>query len=192
MTGMILMDNKEFLFILDLERILCNLDSLGSPAAVNVYNGSETNQIAAPAVQSQPDPHSSPGILVVDDSRLILNNLNRTLSDAGFRVITAENGQQALDRLNSIAQGSTNIGPVNAIISDVEMPQMDGLTFVRKLRDHPDFSALPVLLHTSLDGKATKEAADKIGANGYVVKNDINDILHQLSELLSSSEAAVG
>ena len=60
------------------------------------------------------------------------------------------------------------------------------------MREKKEFAKLPVLLHTSLDGKATKEAAQKVGANGYVVKNDIVNIIQYLNDLISDTSTAIG
>lgn len=189
MTGMILMDDREFLFILDLERILVNIESNGLGRSSGVYQGGGLGTAPAPV----PITMNSPGILIVDDSKLILDNLERALSDRGYRVLKADNGQKALEKLMEVQSGANRtFGSINAVVTDVEMPQMDGITFVKTMRDDPLLQHLPVLLHSSLDGRATKEAAQKVGANGYVVKNDIVNMVQTLSDLINSNQAAVG
>ncbi len=189
MTGMILLENNEFLFILDLEKILAGLESVNQPQP-NIYAQSEFNQPSADS--NKPIDRNSLGILVVDDSKLILSNLKRVLSGKGFRVITANNGQEGLGIVEAILSGDKKYGPIHAIITDIEMPKMDGLTFIRKMRENPDLQSLPILLHTSLDGKATQAAAKKVGANGYVIKNDIDKIISYLDRFFESSPIAIG
>ncbi|SMF46390.1 chemotaxis protein [Pseudobacteriovorax antillogorgiicola] len=192
MTGMILMDDREFLFILDLEKILANIESRGSGQVSNIYRGVPNQEQGSLGASLKGDP-LAPGVLVVDDSRLILNNLERVLTNKGYRVLTADNGQKALERVLEIHSGrNRNFGRVHAIITDVEMPQMDGITFVKKVREIRELQELPILLHSSLDGDATKEAARKVGANGYVVKNDITNIMQSLEDLISKAPMVLG
>ncbi|NRA67816.1 MAG: chemotaxis protein CheV [Pseudobacteriovorax sp.] len=193
MTGMILLENNEFLFILDLEKVLIKLESGG----VNQPQMMPTQMGAMEMAQQKPVDivvdANAPGILVVDDSKLILNTLTRALTEEGFRVKTANNGQEALCIVEEAMQGRTqDFGKIHAVITDVEMPKMDGLSFVKNLREEKKLIDLPILLHTSLDGGATKDAAKKVGANGIVVRNDISNILKYLEQFLAAEGVAIG
>ena len=187
MTGMILMDNREFLFILDLEKILINIENGPVGGGSNLYQDSST-----PYTNTNVSS-SAPGILVVDDSKLILNNIERALNQSGYRVLTADNGRKALQKLDEVQRGNNRaFGPIHAVVTDVEMPQMDGITFVKTMREKAEYKDLPVLLHSSLDGRATKDAASSVGASGYVVKNDISNMVDSLTNLLKTSKCVVG
>ena len=208
MSGMILIEGNEFLFILDLEKILHNIeaeDGRGRPSAPNfsVYNyhqesAGETESHGDQPVRKGKDPApvkdlNAPGILVVDDSALVRNNLRNVLTREGFRVIEAENGSLALKRLEEIARGvNRKFGAINAVVTDVEMPLMDGLTLTTKIRENPNFMPLPVILHTSLSGDATAVAARTVGANAYVVKNDVRTLIETLREVLAEVPFALG
>ncbi len=185
MTGMVLLQDHQFLFILDLEKIISDLEVAGSGGVIP----SASDSYMAPSVSSHYSGEGR-GVLVVDDSRLILNNVSKSLSKVGYRVLVAEDGEKALGMLEDVAAGrNKRFGSISAVVTDVEMPRMNGLTLITKVREHPSLSSLPIILHTSLSGDATKSAASKCGANGFVVKNDINSILELLAELMQQNVA---
>ncbi|MBF0441191.1 MAG: chemotaxis protein CheV [Oligoflexales bacterium] len=196
LSGMILIENNEFLFILDLEKILNDLEvianqktGLGSPVPSNslyFHPSKNINQI------SQPDS-DGPTILFVDDSSLIRQNISKALEENGYRVITATNGMEGLEKLNEIASGNNyEYGSVDCIITDVEMPLMDGLSMIKKIREYPSYVHIPVLLHTSLSGEVTQTAASSVGANGYVLKSDIRTLINALQDLLKTKRRPFG
>lgn len=178
MSGMVLVENNDFLFILDLERILADLEAGAS--------GLPKPSVAAPTTGTA--NRDAPGILFVDDSKLILANVGRALSQR-YRVLYAENGLQAYQKLEAIVSGrDRSFGSVDMVVTDVEMPQMDGLTLTKKIKESKALAHLPVILHTSLSGEVTQSAGLTVGADGYVVKNDIPQLL-QLAETLMNAKA---
>ena len=103
-----------------------------------------------------------PTVLIVDDSPTMRGMIQRTLTEGGYRVLEAANGPEGLARL----EGER----VQAILSDVNMPGMDGLTFVRRVRQDPRFAQTPILFLTT-EGTAEMKAAGKAaGATGWIVK----------------------
>jgi len=189
MSGMILIENKEFMFILDLERILTNIENVD---AVNTGTPVRNVQVMNNDSRYRPMDHSKPGILLVDDSRLVLNNVSNIFKQSGFRVVVADNGYTAMEKLEEIAYGDSGFGPLNLIVTDVEMPRMDGLSFIKKIRKNIDFAHIPIILHTSLSGKASRQEAQVVGANGYVVKNDLNNLLSLVREYLQEIPFSIG
>jgi two-component system, chemotaxis family, chemotaxis protein CheY len=102
-------------------------------------------------------------ILVIDDASLVRLYYRTTLQAAGFRVLEALNGIEALERLM--------VTPVDMLIVDVNMPQMDGLTFLGLLRQKsPPISSIPALITSTESGAKDFEAARAAGANYYLVK----------------------
>jgi len=101
-------------------------------------------------------------ILIVDDSATMRELVRHTLTDAGFVVLEGANGQEGLKKLDG--------QKVDLIISDVNMPVMDGITFVERLRGLPSCKFTPVLMLTTETQAAKKDAAKKAGATGWVVK----------------------
>lgn len=102
-------------------------------------------------------------ILVVDDFPTMRRIVRNLLADLGFNNLDeAEDGVQALERLNN-----TKVG---LVLSDWNMPNMDGLTLLTKIRADPNLAAIPVLMVTAEAKKENIIAAAQAGANGYVVK----------------------
>ncbi len=101
-------------------------------------------------------------IMAVDDSKTMRDLVAYTLSSAGFQVVSAEDGQQALSSLDR--------SPVDLIITDLNMPKMDGLSLIRSLRNDPKYRAVPILMLTT-EGDAQKKAEGRAaGATGWLVK----------------------
>lgn len=102
-------------------------------------------------------------ILVVDDSAVIRKAIRRILEPLGFDVAEAKDGQDALERLEM------GVAP-DGILLDVEMPRMDGLTFLRTLRGRADLHQPPVVMCTTRNSTETIVTALQSGANEFVMK----------------------
>ena len=101
-------------------------------------------------------------ILAVDDSASLRQMVAFTLKEAGHEVLEAADGVEALD----IARGAG----ADLVISDVNMPRMDGISLVRELRGLPDYKFTPILLLTTESGDAKKQEGKAAGATGWLVK----------------------
>lgn len=102
-------------------------------------------------------------ILIVDDSKITRDYHAYILRKAGYEVIDAIDGAHALEILH--------INPdVRCIITDLNMPNMDGLTFIKKVREIPELKDIPIIIVTTLDEDADKKAGFQAGANFYLVK----------------------
>ena len=185
-TGMILLGEGDFLYILDLERILNGLEvkSTGNSPGSHLSVYADVDSIASELTRS--DKASGKHLLLVDDSKLVLVNVSKALGKIGYRVSTASNGAQALELLKKTAQAGQSSDQFDCVVTDVEMPMMDGLTLTSEIRKTAKLQHLPVILHTSLGGMASKEAGLRVGANSYVVKNDLGTLLSTLDDTLSS------
>ncbi len=102
-------------------------------------------------------------IMLVDDSRTILMSLTSVLTKAGYRMETAGNGREALDKVTA------GLRP-NLIISDVNMPIMDGITFAREVRTVPGLRFTPILMLTTESEQSKRTEAKRAGATGWLVK----------------------
>ncbi|MGD0437657.1 MAG: response regulator [Bryobacteraceae bacterium] len=100
-------------------------------------------------------------ILAVDDSASIRQMVKFTLSEAGYTVIEAVDGQDALTKLN---------GPVNLVITDLNMPNLDGIGLVRKVRANPACKGLPIIMLTTESQESRKQEGKAAGATGWIVK----------------------
>ena len=101
-------------------------------------------------------------ILAVDDSASMRKMVSFTLTGAGFHVVEAVDGQDAWDK----AQNHS----IDLVLTDQNMPNLDGLGLTRKLRDHPKFKATPILILTTESSDAMKQAGRTAGATGWLVK----------------------
>lgn len=110
-------------------------------------------------------------VLMVDDSSVARKQVTRVLAQMGVEYTTANDGQQALDQLQTwIDEGKDMENWLALIISDIEMPRMDGYSLTKTVREHPQLSNLHVILHTSLSGVFNSAMVDKVGANDFLPK----------------------
>lgn len=105
-----------------------------------------------------------PRVLVVDDTLTTRVLMKSLLDVAGYDVVTAQDGIDALDVLEAQS--------CRLVVSDVEMPRLDGLALARRLRHDPRWANVPIVLVTSKDSEEDRRAGMEAGANGYVVKQD--------------------
>lgn len=101
-------------------------------------------------------------VLSVDDSSSIRQMVSFTLKGAGYEVIEASDGQEGLDK----AKAKT----VDMVLTDQNMPRMDGLTLIKSLRAMPSYKSVPILMLTTESGDAMKAQGKAAGATGWLVK----------------------
>jgi two-component system chemotaxis response regulator CheY len=101
-------------------------------------------------------------ILIVDDSTSIRQVVAFTLKQAGFAVVEGTNGQEGLDQLAHQR--------VDLIVTDLNMPVMDGITFIKNLRSRPGMKGIPVLMLTTESQDSKKQEGKAAGATGWIVK----------------------
>jgi two-component system chemotaxis response regulator CheY len=101
-------------------------------------------------------------ILIVDDSSSLRQVVSITLKGAGYSVLEACDGRDALTKLNG--------QKIHLIISDVNMPNMDGITFVAAAKKLPAYKFTPIIMLTTETGEARKQAGQAAGARAWVVK----------------------
>ncbi len=102
-------------------------------------------------------------ILTVDDSRTMRDMLRLALADAGHDVLQADDGQAGADALDGIAR-------LDAIITDINMPRLDGYGFIEHVRRHAVHRAAPILVLSTESDPAAKARARQAGATGWIVK----------------------
>ncbi len=103
-----------------------------------------------------------PRILAADDSLSIRQMVGHTLNQAGFQVETAVDGADALAKVNT--------SQFDVIISDVNMPNMDGFEFVKRVRTQPQYKFTPILMLTTESSAEKKSLGKSVGATGWIVK----------------------
>ncbi|MBD9368324.1 chemotaxis protein [Xanthomonas sp. XNM01] len=124
-------------------------------------------------------------VLVVDDSRVARQQIRSVLDQLGVGVTLLSDGRQALDHLLQVHAGGEDPAERYAmVISDIEMPAMDGYTLTTEIRRHPGLSGLYVLLHTSLSGVFNNAMVERVGANAFVAKYSPHELAdHVLARL---------
>ena len=110
-------------------------------------------------------------VLVADDSKVALKQVKRALNEIGVEVLEAHDGKEALTILQNIVRNGHNVrDTISLIISDVEMPEMDGYTLCANIRNDQNLRCLYVILHTSLSGVFNQHMVSKAGANDFIPK----------------------
>ena len=120
-------------------------------------------------------------IMIIDDSASIRQVVNLTLRDAGYEVIEAVDGQNALNKLGAETK-------INLIICDVNMPVMDGITFVKNVKSNPEYSQFkftPIIMLTTESEENKKLEGQAAGAKAWIVKPFLPEKLLMAVEKLS-------
>ncbi len=145
-TGLVRLDNR-FVQLLDLEKIIFELDEAAPPEVMPV---AANRRLRA---------------LVVEDSGIMRRMIRERLEEANFEVTLADNGQQALTALRDTARPLPDI-----VVSDIEMPLMDGYTLTRNIKEDPRLAAIPVVLFSSLVTDELLHRGRSVGADGQIAK----------------------
>jgi len=101
-------------------------------------------------------------IMTVDDSASVRMMVNFTLRELGYEIIEAENGKEALKKLEK--------KHIHMMITDINMPEMDGISLVKKVRQNPDYKFIPIIMLTTESQVEKKNAGKQAGATGWIVK----------------------
>lgn len=126
---------------------------------------------------------SSCKVLVVDDSSVARKQVVRCLQNLGIDVVARSDGRQALKYLNTlVAEGKKPSEEFIMMISDIEMPEMDGYTLTAEVRQDPAMQDLHVLLHTSLSGVFNETMVKRVGANDFLAKFQADELARRVIE----------
>ena len=124
-------------------------------------------------------------VLMVDDSSVARKQVTHVLDQMGVEYTTANDGQQAYEQLAVwLEEGKDVANWLALVISDVEMPRMDGYSLTKAIREHPVLTHLPVILHTSLSGVFNKTMVEKVGANDFLPKWEPDTLAMMVQEYL--------
>ncbi len=116
-------------------------------------------------------------ILLAEDSPFFRNMIQNYLEGAGYEVVSAENGKKALDILLSGEK-------FDLIVTDIEMPEMDGFGLIKEVRSNPEYKDIPIIVVTSLAGEEIRRKVLEVGANSYEVKLNREKLLEEIHNLL--------
>ena len=129
-------------------------------------------------------------ILAADDSLIARTMIEQGLEAMGLPFIMCKNGKEAWDQLQAIsdkaqAEGKTVHDKIALVLTDLEMPEMDGFTLTRNIKQDPRFGSIPVVIHSSLTGSTNEAHVRNVGADAYVAKFVAEDLAHALREALA-------
>ena len=133
-------------------------------------------------------------VLAADDSVVARNLIEKGLEAMGVHFIMTKSGKEAWERLNAIADGAKAEGlPVSdrvaMVLTDLEMPEMDGFTLTRKIKQDARFAKIPVVIHSSLSGKTNEDHVKGVGADAYVAKFSAEDLASTIRTVIGKAAA---
>jgi len=168
-------------FILDMEKICMELNPDAS-------RGQPLPEAVARAIKAK-----GARVLLTDDSPMARNMISASLTEAGFIVHTEENGEKAWRYLLSLKkeaarEGTTVNHYVDLVITDIEMPAMDGHTLTRSIKADPGLRHLPVILCSSIITKTLQHKGVSVGANDQVSKAELDELAARAMALLENPE----
>lgn len=164
--------------VIDVEKVLAEV----SPSSEVILTDSLTDEVRISALNKK--------ILIVDDSAVARKQVLRCLQAIGVEVVALNSGRAAYDYLQAmLSQGRLPADEFMMMISDIEMPEMDGYTLTAEIRSHPDLKNLYVLLHTSLSGVFNKAMVEKVGASNFLAKFRPDDLVDLVVERIKAVDA---
>ena len=169
-TGVTRIEGDQVLLILDLESIVQDLGfyhpEIGSDHTYNKFDGLA---------------------LILDDSSIARKIIKDFLEKMGFNVVEANDGAAGLQKLEKLYENySENLAKqLKIIISDIEMPQMDGFHFAAKVKEDPRFSKIPIIFSSSISDQFSESRGKEAGAESYLVKFDANKFHEEVSRIVS-------
>jgi two-component system chemotaxis response regulator CheV len=164
---------NELIEILDVEKILNEI----SPLSTDVSDAVKENLSTV--------GNENKIIFIADDSSVARNQVKKALMNIGLEIEMAKNGKEALDRLKELAAETGNINDkVALLVSDIEMPEMDGYTLTAEIRNDPTLAKLKVVLHTSLSGVFNQAMVAKVGADDFLAKFQPDELATSVQQWL--------
>jgi len=127
-------------------------------------------------------------VFFADDSSVARGQIQRTLDALGIKSIHAVNGRAAWDELQRIAAHADSVGRqvrdvIQLILTDVEMPEMDGYILTKNVKSDPRFAGIPVIMHSSLSGMSNQQLGQSVGVDEYVPKFEPQRLAETLTRL---------
>ncbi|ALU44494.1 chemotaxis protein CheV [Pseudoalteromonas rubra] len=153
---------NELVEILDVEKILNEICPINTEVSQEIVADGEMQRDLGERI-----------VFIADDSAVARNQVKRALEPLGVQTELAKNGKEALIRLKEIAEMDCQndvTERVGLLISDVEMPEMDGYTLTAEIKADPKLAPLHVILHTSLSGVFNHAMIEKVGADDFIAK----------------------
>jgi len=131
-------------------------------------------------------------VLYADDSNVARLQIESVLTRLGLPFVGTKTGKEAWNRLRTLSQEARTAGvplreKVAMVLTDLEMPEMDGFTLTRQIKQDDALKTVPVVIHSSLSGSANESHAHSVGADGYVAKFVPDELAQEVSKILTSN-----
>lgn len=170
-------NNSRLALVLDVETILRQMNLSGEIKMTAENAGSK--------VQLKAGMH----ILAADDSVVARTMIEQAFDTMGLPYIMTKTGKEAWERLQHIAKEAESVGltvqdKIALVLTDLEMPEMDGFTLTRNIKQDRRFKSLPVVIHSSLSGTTNEEHVKRVGADAYVAKFSAEDFANSVRSAL--------
>ncbi|WP_391120598.1 chemotaxis protein [Psychrobacillus sp. L3] len=165
--------DEEMILLLDFERIIVDINP---ESGINVESVKKLGN----------RERSNKKIVIAEDSPLLRKLLHDTLNEAGYvNLDFFENGKDALDYLESLEKVSPDVSEhVQMVVTDIEMPQMDGHALTRRIKESSNLSKLPVLIFSSLITDDLRHKGDQVGAEDQISKPEIAELVLKIDKFI--------
>lgn len=168
-TGVTKIENDDVLLILDFESIVKDLGLYQPELETDI----EVEKFSGTA-------------LILDDSSTARHIVKDALEKMGLRTVEAKDGEEGFRKLEELhdSYGEKLVEHLKIIISDVEMPKMDGFHFAAKVKDDPRFKQVPIVFNSSISDHFSAHRGEEAGGEGYLVKFDANVFIPEVAKVL--------
>lgn len=176
-TAVTELPDHRIVMIMDVEMVLAKTSGFGE--AEELFEGIEKLE------------RDDVTVLFADDSAVARDQIVRTLNHIGVKYLSASNGSEAWEKLKELADRAELSGHkasdyIQAILTDIEMPEMDGYVLTKHIKQDPRMADIPVIMHSSLSADANQELGRGVGADAYVPKFQPIELAAKLQEILIS------
>ena len=173
--------DEQLVEIIDVEKVLAEV----SPTPEAISQGVVDVETQAKALSLR--------VLTVDDSSVARKQVARCLQTVGVEVVSLNDGRQALDYLRKMVdEGKDPSEEFLMMISDIEMPEMDGYTLTAEIRNDPRMKNLLIILHTSLSGVLNQAMVKKVGADDFLAKFRPDDLASRVVDRINAADHSQG
>lgn len=177
-TAVAEVEGKGLIMIMDVEKVLA--ENSGLYEDEGLYTGIRPSAGAEQLT-----------VLYADDSDVARGQVRRTLAELGMQGIETANGRKAWERLQAMADEASAAGEplasrLHAILTDIEMPEMDGYMLTSTIKADARFTGIPVLMHSSLSGVANEQRGKHVGADGFITKFEPRELAQALTAAVNA------
>jgi len=176
LTAVTELDDGRISMILDVEKVLALVSPRSDEDEKAMFN--DIKKVSSPKM-----------ILFADDSSVARKQISQTLDAMGVKYISAKNGLEAWEKLKELADRASANGVhlkdhIQAVLTDVEMPEMDGYVLTKNIKEDARLKGIPVVMHSSLSADANVSMGKAVGADFYVPKFNPEDLSKMMFQVL--------